>query len=61
MQYENQLTDLLLFEKDCLINLGMSLNEIENTSFYDLIEVLNSKREDKLDDPLALFNSVNRR
>lgn len=61
MENKNKLTDLLLFEKDCLINLNMSLEEIENTSFYDLIEVLNSKKEDKLDDPLALFNSVNRR
>lgn len=61
MQCENQLTDLLLFEKECLVNLNMSFNEIEETSFYELIEVLNSKKEDKIDDPMALVNSINRR
>lgn len=61
MQCENQLTDLLLFEKECLVNLNMSFNEIEDTSFYELIEVLNSKKEDKIDDPMALVNSINRR
>ncbi len=56
-QYGNQLTDLLLFEKDCMVNLQIPLNEIEKTSFYDLIEVLEAKKEDKISDPLAFFKS----
>ncbi|WP_439424825.1 hypothetical protein ACKP2L_05285 [Oenococcus alcoholitolerans] len=40
-----------------MTNMGMGLNEIENSSFYDLIEVLNSKETDIISDPLDIFKS----
>ncbi|MGL2276743.1 hypothetical protein R5Q15_03935 [Oenococcus oeni] len=40
-----------------MVNLQIPLNEIEKTSFYDLIEVLEAKKEDKISDPLDFFKS----
>ncbi|MFT8879258.1 MAG: hypothetical protein ABF913_06820 [Oenococcus sp.] len=59
MNASNQLNDVLLFEKQCLVELHLSFSDIENASFYDLIEVFNSRKEDKVVDPLELFKSVN--
>ncbi|AWT48015.1 hypothetical protein R5R51_08190 [Oenococcus oeni] len=59
MNAGNQLNDILLFEKQCLVELHLSFSDIENASFYDLIEVFNSRKEDKIIDPLELFKSLN--
>lgn len=42
-----------------MVDLQIPLSEVENTSFYDLIEILNVKKTDHIDDPLALFRSFN--
>ena len=42
-----------------MVNLKIPLSEVEETSFYDLIEVFDSRKEDKISDPLEIFKSLN--
>lgn len=55
--------DLLIFEKSAIQNLHYSLDEIENTDYYLLMEILGAdseeiKQETVYDNPLDLMNKL---
>lgn len=56
MTYTNHLADLRMFEKDAMQNLHWSLDEIEESDYAELMEIMNASEGDKMQNPDAMMN-----
>ncbi|MCT2911811.1 hypothetical protein [Weissella confusa] len=56
MTYTNHLADLRMFAKDTMQNLHWSLDDIENSDYAELMEIMNTTEADKIQDPMAMMN-----
>ncbi|WP_242049642.1 hypothetical protein [Weissella confusa] len=45
-----------MFEKDAMQNLHWSLDEIEESDYAELMEVMNASENDKMQNPDAMMN-----
>lgn len=55
MTYTNHLTDLRMFEKDTMQNLHWSLDDVEEAEYEELMEIMNTTEEDKMQDPMMIM------
>ena len=56
MTYTNHLADLRIFEKDTMQNLHWSLDEIEESDYAELMEIMNASENDKMQNPDAMMS-----
>ncbi|MBJ7654031.1 MAG: hypothetical protein E7E62_01325 [Weissella confusa] len=55
MTYTNHLADLRMFEKDTMQNLHWSLDDVEEAEYEELMEIMNTTEEDKMQDPMMIM------
>lgn len=55
MTYTNHLADLRMFEKDTMQNLHWSLDDVEEAEYEELMEIMNTTEEDKMQDPMKIM------
>lgn len=55
MTYTNHLADLRMFEKDTMQNLHWSLDDVEEAEYEELMEIMNTTKEDKMQDPMTIM------
>ncbi|MCT0957138.1 hypothetical protein EFL64_04750 [Weissella cibaria] len=55
MTYTNHLADLRMFEKDTMQNLHWSLDDVEEAEYEELMEIMNTTEEDKMQDPMTIM------
>ena len=55
MTYTNHLADLRMFEKDTMQNLHWSLDDVEEAEYEELMEMMNTSEEDKMQDPMTIM------
>ncbi|UNW39666.1 hypothetical protein [Weissella cibaria] len=55
MTYTNYLADLRMFEKDTMQNLHWSLDDVEEAEYEELMEIMNTTEEDKMQDPMTIM------